>query len=111
MSFSSSIHGCLTWSLCREQFVLHSIALMLRLEFYGGDLDTNLQLAMRHDIRSFNPCALHDLLLLQPSSASCVRSAHPLSAPSTAKFPFLLNSLLHSSLVSYSIFLHINQSF
>ena len=65
-------------------------------------------LSRLHDIRSFNPCAP---LLLQPPSASYISNAQPPSGPSTAKFLFLLNSLLHSSLVSYSIFLHINQSF
>ena len=42
MSFSSLIHGCLTWSFYCDQLVLPSIALLLRLEFCGRDLDMNL---------------------------------------------------------------------
>ena len=42
ISFSSLIYGCLTWSFYRDQLVLPSIALLLRLEFCGRDLDMNL---------------------------------------------------------------------
>ena len=41
MSFSSLIYGCLTWSFYRDQLILPSIALLLRLEFCGRDLDMN----------------------------------------------------------------------
>ena len=41
MSFSSLIHDCLTWSFYRDQLVLPSITLLLRLEFCGHDLDMN----------------------------------------------------------------------
>ena len=40
--FSSLIYGCLTWSFCRDQLILLSIALLLRLEFCGRDLEMNL---------------------------------------------------------------------
>ena len=39
--FSSSICCFLTWSFCRDQFVLPSITLLLRLDFCGRDLDMN----------------------------------------------------------------------
>ena len=41
MSFSSLIYGCPIWSFYRDQLVLPSIALLLRLEFCGRDLDMN----------------------------------------------------------------------
>ena len=41
ISFSSLIYGFLTWSFCRGQLVLPSIALLLRIEFCGRDLDMN----------------------------------------------------------------------
>ena len=42
ISFSSLIYGCLTWSFYRDQLVLPFIALLLRLEFCGRDLNINL---------------------------------------------------------------------
>ena len=42
ISRSSSINGCLTWSFCCDLLVLPSVALMLRLEFCGCDLDVIL---------------------------------------------------------------------
>ena len=42
MSCSSLNYGCLNWSFCCDLLVLPSIALMLRLEFCGCDLDVIL---------------------------------------------------------------------
>ena len=41
LSFSSSIHGCLTWGFCHAQLVLPSITLQLQLEFCRHDLNMN----------------------------------------------------------------------
>ena len=103
--FSSSIHGFLTWSFCRAQLVLPSITLLLRLEFCGRDLDMNF-----HCCQGFflNLVRLSCCNLLQPVISVMLRHLLLLLLQ---KFLFLLNSLLHSSLVSYSVFLHINQSF
>ena len=107
--FSSSSHGCLTWSFCRAQLVLPSITLLLRLEFCGRDLDMNF-----HCSQGFTKS--YPLILVH---LSCCNLLQPVISVLLShllllllqKFLFLLNSLLHSSLVCYSIFLHINQSF
>ena len=107
--FSSSIHGYLTWSFCRAQLVLPSITLLLQLEFCGRDLDMNF-----HCCQGFMTSGPLNLVRL-----SCCNLLQPVISVMLShllllllqKFLFLLNSLLHSSLVSYSIFLHINQSF
>ena len=106
---SDSIHGCLTWSFCRAQLVLPSFTLLLRLEFCGLDLDMNF-----HCCQGFTTSG--PLILV---SLSCCNLIQPVISVMLShllllllqKFLFLLNSLLHSSLVSYSIFLRINQSF
>ena len=108
-SSSSSIHCCLTWSFCRVQLVLPSITLMLRLEFCGRDLDMNF-----HCCQGFTTS--YPLILVR---LSCCNLLQPVISIMVIhllllllqKFLFLLNSLLHNSLVSYSIFLQINQSF
>ena len=41
LAFSSSIHGCLTWSFCHAQLVLPLITLLLQLEFCRHDLNMN----------------------------------------------------------------------
>ena len=108
-SSSSSIHGCLTWSFCRAQLVLPSITLLLRLEFCGRDLDMNFHCC--HGFTTSGPLILVRLSccnLLQPVISVMLNHLLLLLLQ---KFLFLLNSLLHSSLLSYSIFLHINQSF
>ena len=107
--FSSSIHGCLTWSFCRAQLILPSITLLLRLEFCGRDLHMNF-----HCSQGFTTSG--PLILVRLSYCNLL---HPVISVMHShllllllqKFLFLFNSLLHSSLVSYSIFLHINQSF
>ena len=107
--FSSSIHGCLTWSFCRIQLVFPSITLLLQLEFYGRDLDMNF-----HCSQGFMTSG--PLILVRLSSCNLL---HPVISIMLShllllllqKFLFLFNSLLHSSLVSYSIFMHINQYF
>ena len=107
--FSSSIHGCLTWSFCRAQLVLPSIALLLRLECCGRDLDMNFHCCQ--GFTTSGPLILVRLCccnLLQPVIS--IMLSHLLLLL-LQKFLCLLNSLLHSSLVSYSIFMHINQSF
>ena len=108
-SSSSSIHCCLTWSFCHAQLVLPSITLLLRLEFCGCDLDMNF-----HCCQGFTTS---DSLILV--CLSCCKLLQPVISVLLIhllllllqKFLFLLNSLLHNSLVSYSIFLNINQSF
>ena len=107
--FSSSIHGCLTWSFCRAQLVLPSITLPLQLEFCRHDLSMNF-----HCCKGFTtsgPLILVRLSYCIVSSANHISNVHPPSAFSTVKIYLSLDSLLHSSLVSYFIFLHINQSF
>ena len=107
--FSSSIHGCLTWSFYCAQLVLPSITLLLRMEFCGRGLDMNF-----HCCQGFTTSGPLNLVRL-----SCCNLLHPVISVMLShllllllqKFLFLLNSLLHSSLVSYSVFLHINQSF
>ena len=105
MSFSSSIPGCLTWSFFRAQLVLPSITLRLRLEFCGCNL--NMYFNCWQGFMTSGPLILVRLSccnLLQPVIS--VLLSHLLLLL-LQKFLFLLNSLLHSSLVSYSIFLHI----
>ena len=108
-SSSSSINCCLTWSFCRAQLVLPSITLLLRLEFCGRNLNMNF-----HCCQGFTTSG--SLILVR---LSCCNFLQPvilvilihLLFILLQKFLFLLNSLLHNSLVSYSIFLHLNQSF
>ena len=107
--FSSSIHGFLTWSFCRAQLVLPSITLLLRLEFCGRELDMNFHYSQGFTISG-------PLILVR---LSCCNLLHPVISVMLShllllllqKFLFLFNSLLLSNLVSYSIFMHINQSF
>ena len=108
-SSSSSIHCCLTWSFCRAQLFLPSITLLLRLGFCNHDLDMNF-----HCCQGFTTS--DSLILVR---LSCCKLLQPVISVILIhllllllqKFLFLLNSLLHNSLVSYSIFLNINQSF
>ena len=108
-SSSSSICCCLTWSFCRAQLFLPSITLLLRLGFCGHDLNMNL-----HCCQGF--MTSDSLILVR---LSCCKLLQPVISVILIhllllllqKFLFLLNSLLHNSLVSYSIFLNINQSF
>ena len=109
MSCSSLIYGCLTWSFCCDLLVLPSIALMLRLEFYGCDLDVILHYFQ--GIATSGPFFLVHLSccdIIQPVLSFLLR--HFLLF-FFCNILFFLNFLLHSSLVSYSTFLHINQSF
>ena len=86
-----------------------SITLLLRLEFCGRDLDMNF-----HCCQGFTTSS--SLILVR---LSCCNLLQPVISVMLShllllllqKFRFLLNSVLHSSLVSYSIFLYINQSF
>ena len=108
-SSSSSIHCCLTWSFCRAQFVLPSITLLLQLEFCGRDLDMNF-----HCCQGFTTSG--SLILVRLSYCNLLQPVISvilihLLLLLLQKFLFLLNSLLHNSLVCYSIFLHLNQSF
>ena len=106
MSFSSLIHGCLTWSFYRDQLVLPSIALLLRLEFCVRDLDMNLHCCQ--GVTTSGPSVLMHL--------SCCNLLWPVVSVLLIhflllllqKFLFLLNFLLQGSFVSYSTFLHIN---
>ena len=109
MSSSSSIPGCLTWSFFNAQLVLPSITLRFRLEFCCRNL--NMYFDCCQGFTTSGPLILVRLFccnLLQPVIS--VMLIHLLLLL-LQKFLFFLNSLLHNSLVSYSIFLHINQSF
>ena len=94
---------------CPDLLVLPSITLLLRLEFLGRELDMNF-----HCCQGFTTSG--PLILVR---LSCCNFLQPVISVMLShllllllqKFLFLLNSLLHTSLVSYSIFLHINQSF
>ena len=107
--FSSLIHGCLTLSFCHDQLILPSTALLLRLEFCGRDLDMNLHCCQ--GVTTSGPLILVHL--------SCCNLLRPVVSVLLIHFMllllqkilFLLNFLLHNSLVSYFTFLHINQSF
>ena len=88
LSFSSSIHGCLTWSFCRAQLVLPSITLLLQLEFCRHDLNMNF-----HCCKGFTtsvPLILLRLSCCITSSASYISNAQPPSVPFTAKIPLSL---------------------
>ena len=86
--FSSSDHGCLTWSFCRAQLVLPSITLLLQLEFCRHELNMNF-----HCYKGFTtsgPLILVRLSYCIVSSASYISKVHPPSALSTAKIPLSL---------------------
>ena len=108
MSCSSLIYGCLTWSFCCDQLVLPSIALMSRLEFCGCDLDMSLHYCQ--GITTSGPLILVHLSCCNLCSQLC-QSCSATFCSFYCNILFLLIFLLHSSLVSYSTFLHINQSF
>ena len=109
MSSSSSIPCCLTWSFFNAHLIFFSIKLHLRLEHCSCNL--NMHFDCCQGFTTSNPLILLRLFccnLLQPVIS--VMLIHLLLF-FLQKFFFFLNSLLHNSLVSYSIFLHINQSF
>ena len=109
MSSSSSIPGCLTWSFFNAQLVLLSITLRFRLEFCCRKL--NMYFDCCQGFTTSGPFILVRLFccnLLQPIISVMLIHLLPLLLQ---KFFFFLNSLLHNSLVSYSIFLHINKFF
>ena len=109
MSSSSSIPGCLTLSFFRTQLVLFAIKLHLRLEVCCRNLNMHFDCCKGFTIS--NPLIFLRLSccsLLQPVISVLLSHLPPLLLQ---KFFFFLNSPLHNSLVSYSIFLHINQSF
>ena len=85
---SSLIHNCLTWSFCHEQFVLPSIALLLRLEFCGCDLDMNLH--CYQGVTTSGP-----LILVHYMHLSCCNLLRP--AVSVLLIHFLLLLLQNSS--------------
>ena len=88
LSFSSSIHGCLTWSFCPAQLVLPSITLLLQLEFCRHDLNMNF-----HFCKGFTtsvPLILLRLSCCIASSVSYINNAQPPSVPFTAKIPLSL---------------------
>ena len=109
MSSSSSIPDYLTLSFFRTQLVLFSIKLHLRLELCCHNLNMHFDCCKGFTIS--NPLIFLRLSccsLLQPVISVLLSHLPPLLLQ---KSFFFLNSLLHNSLVSYSIFLHINQSF
>ena len=109
MSSSSSIPGCLTLSFFRTQLVLFSIKLHLRLKPCSCNLKFYFDCCK--SFTTSNPLILLRLsccCLLQPVISVLLSHLTPLLLQ---RFFFFLNSLLHNSLVSYSISLHINQSF
>ena len=88
LSFSSSIHGCLTWSFCRSPLVLPSITLQLQLEFFRHDLNMNF-----HCCKGFTtsvPLILLRLSYCIASSASHISNAQLPSVPFTAKISLSL---------------------
>ena len=108
MCCSLLIYGCLTWSFCCDQLVLPSIALMSRLEFCGCDLDMSLHYCQ--GVATSGP-----LILVHLSCCDLIQPAVSVLVGHLCSFYFnilfLFNFLLHRSLLSYSTFLHINQSF
>ena len=106
LSTSSSIPGCLAWSFFNAQLVLLSITLRFRLEFCCRNL--NMYFDCCQGFTTSGPFILVRLFccnLLQPVISVMLIHLLPLLLQ---KFFFFLNSLLHNSFVSYSIFLHIN---
>ena len=109
LSSSSSILSCFTRKFFNAQLVLPSITLCFRLEFCCRNL--NMHFDFCQGFTTSGPFILVRLFccnLLPPVISVLLIHLLPLFLQ---KFFFFLNYLLHNSLVSYSIFLHINQSF